>query len=180
MRFVLIFFFCCCFSSSFAQNKMLILNEKTRELCVVNENQWVRFKLDSVKIHHTRNIKGYLLTLNDTVAKLVMVRSFFHSPSVDTVFVPVKNITHVGLYEPIKEPLVIITHSLIWTGVCLAVTASISGGVGTFLLVGLASTPVSLLSEYGLKKLLFPVYPLKGKRWHRVSEAQLNAFLLKQ
>jgi len=175
---VILFLFCS-FLSVFGQQKMLILNEKSRKLCVINEKQWVKFQLDSIKIHRSRRVQGYLLSLNDSAAKLVVVRSFFHHPAIDTVFIPVKNIKGAGLYKPINEPLMLIGNSLVWAGATVLVTSTLGGGLLTFALVGLVATPFSMLSEYGLKNAFFPVYPLKGAKWHRVTDKQLQQFLSK-
>ena len=174
LAFVLVLLLSCSYVSQ-GQHKILLLNNENNKLYVIAENQWVKFTLDSIQIHKSKYVKGFLLSLTDSVAQLVIVRSFFHQPSIDTVCFPSRYISHAGLYHPYQEMLFSLGSSLLWSGACIVVTSAVGGGLGTFVLLGLATMPVSFVSEYYLKKAIFPVYPLHGKTVSRVTDEQLHA-----
>lgn len=179
MKLFVIFVLLCCFCPLFSQTKIFILNEQKRKICVIAENEWVKLKLTSTNTNKDKLVKGLLLKLNDSVAQMIVVHSFFHRQAIDTVWFSVNDITHAGLYKPIQEPLMSIANSLVWAGTCLIATSVIGGGFLTLVLVGVATTPLSMLSEYSINRFLYPIYPLNGKEWRRVSEKKLHDFLTK-
>jgi hypothetical protein len=156
-----------------AQQHLLLFNPENRHLKMFYPGQWVKIKyqLQGQKSH---NAQGYLIAINDSALRLMKVHPLFHKPRIDTLEITVAQLTRIGTYHPVGEPLLRVGNALVWTtGAIVLVTAS-GGGVAVFLLTEAVALPVSYVSEKGLSALFYPLYPLNGKRWRHVTDEQLR------
>jgi len=137
--------------------------------------QWVKIKyqLQGQKSHHAQ---GYLIAINDSALRLMEVHPLFHKPRTDTLEIAVRQMTHIGSFHPVGEPLLRLGNALVWTAGALIFVSTSGGGVSLFLLTEAVALPVSYISEKGLSALFYPLYPLNGKHWRHVTDEQLRHF----